>query len=289
MNAPEHTTVTTILLSSPPEYRERGLRKRRSSCAFTLVELLVVIGIIAILVGILLPTLSAARKQANTTQCMSNIRQLLLACNTYIQENRGSWPPAHVNYLTRNEDRWHGTRTTASKPFDFNGSILRRYLQTPQIKLCPSFTPVKAGFEAACGGYGYNEAFIGSSVGDPAYASIVFPTPADWDREMGNRPAKANMIRNASAKIAFADAAMLTSPASLIEYSFAEPPLNQYGPTSPSLHFRHSKRANIGWADGHVTGELFEWTYDTNAYSVNNAKYLLGFFGPRDNTLFQRN
>ena len=78
----------------------------------------------------------------------------------------------------------------------------------------------------------------------------------------------------------------------LIEYSFAEPPLTIWGETSPSLHFRHgsgtSRRANIAWADGHVTGQVFEWTYAINAYGAENAQYNLGFFGPRDNSLFRR-
>jgi prepilin-type N-terminal cleavage/methylation domain-containing protein/prepilin-type processing-associated H-X9-DG protein len=61
--------------------------KARNRLAFTLVELLVVIGIIAILIGILLPTLNKARKQANLTQCQSNMRQIAVGMLQYITDN----------------------------------------------------------------------------------------------------------------------------------------------------------------------------------------------------------
>jgi prepilin-type N-terminal cleavage/methylation domain-containing protein/prepilin-type processing-associated H-X9-DG protein len=63
------------------------------SRAFTLVELLVVIGIIAVLIAILLPTLGAAREQARVTQCASNVRQLCTALVNYATENKGKFPP----------------------------------------------------------------------------------------------------------------------------------------------------------------------------------------------------
>ena len=72
------------------------MRSRHRRCrlrAFTLVELLVVIGIIAVLVGILLPTLNGARRAAYTVQCSSNMKQLATAMLMYIQDNKGKFPP----------------------------------------------------------------------------------------------------------------------------------------------------------------------------------------------------
>jgi prepilin-type N-terminal cleavage/methylation domain-containing protein/prepilin-type processing-associated H-X9-DG protein len=63
---------------------------------FTLVELLVVIGIIALLISILLPSLSKAREQAQTIKCLSNLRQLSMAVGTYTQMHNGYIPPADV-------------------------------------------------------------------------------------------------------------------------------------------------------------------------------------------------
>lgn len=63
--------------------------KRPLRCGFTLVELLIVLGIIALLVAIVLPAITRAREMARRTVCLSNIRQLTTAWIMYASENRG--------------------------------------------------------------------------------------------------------------------------------------------------------------------------------------------------------
>ena len=82
--------------------------RHRRSCAlpaFTLIELLVVISIIALLIGILLPALGAARDTARQAVCLSNQRQVAVAMNTYVVENKEFFPAAYV-YPAQS---WDGT------------------------------------------------------------------------------------------------------------------------------------------------------------------------------------
>jgi prepilin-type processing-associated H-X9-DG protein len=68
------------------------MSKSRHAAAFTLVELLVVIGIIAVLIAVLLPALARAKRAANTVACASNLRTILQGMQIYASQNNGYFP-----------------------------------------------------------------------------------------------------------------------------------------------------------------------------------------------------
>src|SRR5215218_5051382 len=103
--------------------KNRSIKLQRRSVAFTLVELLVVIGIIAVLIGILLPVVAKAREQARRSACLSNLRQLGQAFNLYANEFRDQIPLGQIS----DEYQWDYTLNFASstKAFVTHLGLLR--------------------------------------------------------------------------------------------------------------------------------------------------------------------
>ncbi|MEA2707865.1 MAG: hypothetical protein QOF78_466 [Phycisphaerales bacterium] len=119
--------------------------------AFTLVELLVVIGIIAILVGVLLPTLNMARQRATNVQCMSNLRACGQILHMYAQQNRGYFPPMSLQSPETLVDGVSAGQDAVSAP-DAPAGVTLKYPQVRDAlaritnpKSEPSNTPFSPG------------------------------------------------------------------------------------------------------------------------------------------------
>ena len=128
-------------------------RMKKTNGGFTLVELLVVIAIIAILIGILLPSLSRARAQARSVQCQSNMRQVGQALLIYAGNWRGwLFPPLRHAGLAH-EERWPCyvfkpavwnppilTCPTDIDPAEEHSYVLNDHLYTNKIKYTSKVT-----------------------------------------------------------------------------------------------------------------------------------------------------
>jgi prepilin-type N-terminal cleavage/methylation domain-containing protein/prepilin-type processing-associated H-X9-DG protein len=150
---------------SRPSRASFGSHKSRG---FTLVELLVVIGIIALLISILLPALTTARQAAAATASLSNLRQLGIGLALYRSENRGYYP-VHSLEGTAPRLRWadyiypymRNTEVYMSQLLsaeERSGRMLKEFAHTTD----PATGAVIPGTTIFYGGYGYNYQYLGN-------------------------------------------------------------------------------------------------------------------------------
>jgi prepilin-type N-terminal cleavage/methylation domain-containing protein/prepilin-type processing-associated H-X9-DG protein len=99
------------------------MQKRKRLAGFTLIELLVVIAVIALLVGILLPALGGARKEARALQCAANMRSVVQGLAAYSASNKGYIPPAYVYGADQTGGDWLTSQQLLTNPVPANGYV----------------------------------------------------------------------------------------------------------------------------------------------------------------------
>ena len=207
---------------------------------FTLIELLVVIAIIAILAAILFPVFARAREKARQTACLSNVKQITLACMMYAQDNDEQLPSGRPQY-------WACANDSVAAWFH----CAWPYIKNEDMLICPSnagnrgnpqcakYYPWARAMDINCN-YGLNCRF-GTSGG---YLMANIPRPAEVFYVCDGLNAGGNWVR-------------------LIGYARGACTATQY------LRDLHNGGINIGMADGHA-----KWVSTQRAYAYTSDWYV---------------
>ncbi|MBK9140058.1 MAG: DUF1559 domain-containing protein [Verrucomicrobia bacterium] len=151
--------------------------RRQAPTAFTLIELLVVISIIGVLAGLLLPTLGRAKEAGRSTACLSNLRQIGLALQLYVDD--------HNNRLPYIRDRLVETNSAATNvPLDSIDIVLSNYLGNVRVLRCPSDR--QRLFETTGSSYSWNNLLNGQPANDLSVLGLRFDPhqiPVVFDKE----------------------------------------------------------------------------------------------------------
>lgn len=273
-----HEKESSIIISNPhhqkPLERADAVTPNGSRRGFTLVELLVVIGIISVLIAILMPALSNARIAAVRVQCMNNHRQLVMGLIQYASDNGGLVPPCFIQETPVAYVPW------------FSTSSLGAYIGNTAGK---NFNGDMSGDDS----YGNNNSpicFCPALVSAPSWSICGIGMVDCWDSGL-TATTKITQIRDPSRQLIFVD--VQPEPSYYPNYSWAFEQFYQ-GDTGDGTYpgngtrswagsgrcvaYRHGNATVASFIDGHA--EVFQSKYadsQNNQYKQGlHAAYLSG-------------
>ena len=250
-----------------------NIMQNNAKKAFTIVELLVVIGIISLLMAILMPALNRAREQARGVLCLTKIRQLVIASYTYANNHNDYYPVAY-RYENANSIftayAWDFTsiKDWTTRETKVIPGLLWQGETIAEIQQCPSFDGGHNWLDDPYTGYNYNTSYIGHGSGE----SIT-------------TPAKITDVRRPSECAIFGDG----------EYGggankFMRAPLPSegddgfFGRAAGTQGYRHLGRTNVAYCDGSAKATRKLYT-NTDLAEIDNIAQNTGFLSS-DNSAY---
>lgn len=220
-----------------PRFPGRGWPADRSR-AFTLVELLTVVSVMALLVSILLPSYSQARRQARAVLCLSNQRQIGLAIHAYAEDYGGRFPIAHYSDAAHRALVSWDTITYAGDRDHAKPGLIWQYASGNAVQQCPSYRGPSMTSGDPFTGYNYNTTYLGRGQGEPPYEG------------MGEAPASVSDVRYATLAALVGDGGYRSGA-----NKFMRAPFDAIG--EETVHagaqaYRHRDETNVLHVDGHA-------------------------------------
>ncbi len=253
--------------------------------AFTLVELLVVIGIIAVLISILLPVLNRVKEQANAVKCSSNLRELAKMWYQYASENKGLSTPGRLpKFDGFNSPYWIGNGMQYRPHwYEVFGAAMKNYAShnpspteddswkvDSDLFTCPSLDWRNSRNFV----FGYNYQFLGNTHEKSAFNFVNYPVKANAITRSSETVMAADSMGTAAGKpfalrtghyddgqkdlFAIGNKGQLIDPPRLTadsDYADFQAPAPQHR-SAPDP--RHNKRTNVAYCDGHVESRTLQ-------------------------------
>ncbi len=219
--------------------RENISRTKRKTCGFTLIELLVTIAIIAILAGVLLPALNAARGKAIGIQCVGNMKQVGLQVLMYADSANGFWPISKATALqSGNWSREVMQTATLTSPL-------------PKYFFCPAnrFTPAAANPDPYAGvyTYGIRTGRWNMDLGTEAMLPFVNKDGSALNSPGGAAAFNSRKIKRPSGYQMITDSVCYDASS-----AYSGKPFYNVNDSSSGYHLIHQGRATVLLVDGHV-------------------------------------
>jgi len=236
---------------------------------FTLIELLVVIAVIALLMGILMPALSKARDMGKRVGCMSNMRQVGIAYQMYVNQNEKLPPKRHPCADFNRPD-------TAPNVLNLLVSFIKSSNKTmsPSVYKCPSLrphpNPIYAPTEYSSTGFSANTVPLGRKIASiPRPAGIIILQEA-WSlsHQLWNQPEpvdRSDAAFEGRIKITYRQWHMYASKANHPSYLSKEP--------REHLSNAHFEGGNLIFADGHAEYKKYSYLRSSDFGLLPNELY----------------
>jgi prepilin-type N-terminal cleavage/methylation domain-containing protein/prepilin-type processing-associated H-X9-DG protein len=236
---------------------------------FTLVELLVVIGIVALLAAMLLPALARSKTSARRIVCLGNLHQMSIAAATYVAASEDSYPVAYFHDVRDGVSiayAWDLTTILGPTPQVVPG-LLWGTGGAERVQQCPSFSGNANWLADPHTGYNYNTSYIGHG----QFEAIP-------------EPAKANEIRTPHETVVFGDGQYSGGANKFMRAPWpSEGDAAFRGRWSGTQGFRHARMSNAAFADGHA--DSLKRRHVENADGPDQVAPDTGFLSP-DNSLY---